>query len=71
MHTLNKQCNFVSNVPLKFHKHMHLTTKLHSTSVKGNIQVANMEGDITAMVNIVFIDKISIVEFPGRIALKN
>lgn len=29
-----------------------------------------MEGDITAMVNIVFIDKISIVEFPGRIALK-
>ena len=50
---------------------MHLTTKLYGISIKGNIQVANMEGDITAMVNIVFIDKISIVEFPGRIALKN
>ena len=36
---------------------MHPTTKLYGISIKGNIQVANMEGDITAMVNIVFIDK--------------
>ena len=51
---------------------MHPTTKLYSKSIKGNIQVANMEGDITVMVNIVFTDKHSGVSWIiYHIELKN
>ena len=51
---------------------MHLTTKLYGIPIKGDIQVANMEGDIIAMVNTVFIDKHSGIPWIiYRIELKN